>query len=105
MNCFTCSQNLCKIYLDCENNTTVDLNYPAQASGTYILYLKYQNIVLSYSKTFQQGENLIFELTRLNEDYCYSFHVTVEGEKFFVNNGAKSYDNFTFCTRKEWKIS
>lgn len=105
MNCYTCCLNLCTIYLSCESSTTVHLNYPAPESGKYILYLKYLNVVLSYSKTFKQGESLIFDLKRLNEDYCYSFHITVEGKKLFVNNGTKSYDNFTFCTRKEWKIS
>lgn len=105
MSCFSCSQNLCTIYLDCENNTAIDLNYPAPQDGNYVLYLKYQNICISYAKTFTSGENIIFDLSYLNEDYCYSFHVQVNGEVLFVNNGDKSYDNFTFCTRKEWKIS
>jgi len=106
MNCYTCTQNLCTIYLDCENNATIDLGYPAPFTGEYILHLQYQNISLSFTKmNLQQGDNLFFNLSRLNEDYCYSFFITGNGKKIFVNNGAKSYDNFTFCTRQEWKIS
>ncbi|CAA7387092.1 hypothetical protein [Chryseobacterium fistulae] len=105
MNCYTCSLNLCTIYLDCNNNASVDLNFPAPENGEYILYLKYLNIVLSFSTTFQEGENLLFNLTDLNEHYAYSFHIMINGEKLFVNNDMKSYDNFTFRTRKEWKIS
>lgn len=105
MNCYTCTQNLCRIYIDCDNKTTVDLHSPAPAAGEYILHLQYLNTSLSFSKSFQQGEQMIFDLSSLNEDYCYTFHVTKNGVKIFVNNGAKSYDNFTFCTRQEWKIS
>ncbi|MCQ4139236.1 hypothetical protein [Chryseobacterium sp. EO14] len=105
MSCDTCTLNLCEIVLDCDNTGIIDLGMDVPTPGEYILKLKYLSSVLEYSKTFISGDPFLFELTRLNENYCYSFSIEKGGQRIFVNNGGKPVSNFTFCTKKAWKIS
>lgn len=105
MKCYKCNLNLCTIYVGCDGKATINLNYQASSAGEYVIYLKFLTITISFSKTIEAGENIEFELPDLNENYCYSFNIKVNKDDFFVNIGGKSYNNFTFCTRKEWRIS
>jgi len=105
MSCFKCSINLCDILIDCVNNATINTNQPAPITGVYKLVLTFLDIKLVFEKQFNQNENLIFDVTSINEKFCYEFKLMVNDEVLDFNINNKTYNSFNFCTQKWINIS
>lgn len=105
MSCYTCSENLCKITIDCDNKGIINLNQTAQNSGAYTVEMVFLNTTIKKEFTFNAGDNLEFEMPFLNEDYCYQLKLKYGGQYVHFPIGDKLVNTFNFCTQKEWIIS
>jgi len=105
MNCYKCELNLCTITLDCENNGTIDTGIVATETGNYTIELKFLNTTIKKTVLITSGQNIIFEMPFLNENYCYSFKIKLNNEYLDFNIDGTNYNSFNFCTNREWIIS
>ena len=104
--CNSCVYNIGIIKVDCQNKAIVYLpgRFIGIETDTFIVELFFLNSIIEYKFTNQIDlEN--FELTNLNENYCYEFKV----KKVTINLGIQTYtyqnqngtiyDIFKFCTK------
>ena len=104
MACYTCTENLCNVTLDCDNKGIINLNQNAPLAGAYTIELKFLNKIIKKTFNFALGQNIEFEMPFLNEDYCYSFQIKRNNQHVVFPIGDKLVNKFNFCTRKEWVI-
>lgn len=105
MSCYTCTENLCQITIDCDNKGIIDIKQNAPVAGTYKIGLEFLGkVIITKEFTFAAGQNMEFEMPFLNENYCYSFKVTKGRDVVLFQIGDKVVNTFNFCTKKEWII-
>jgi len=81
------------------------LNQLAPSAGSYKIELNFLGkVIISREFTFTAGQGMIFEMPFLNENYCYDFQVSLNGNvlEFPIDN--KSVNTFSFCTKRKWII-
>lgn len=105
MSCYTCTENLCKVTIDCDNKGLIDLKQNAPSTGTYKIGLEFLGkVIISKEFDFTAGQNMAFEMPFLNENYCYSFTISLNGNVVHFPIGDKLVNTFNFCTKKEWEL-
>ncbi len=105
MACYTCTENLCQITIDCDNIGTINTNQLAAENGTYKVELEFLNTIISKEFVLNAGDKLEFEMPFLNENYCYEMKIKKGSNYLFFPIGDKIVNTFNFCTNKEWIIS
>lgn len=97
MSCFKCKLNICELVVDCLNEATLRLPYMVESDGEYKLVLTFMKKRLIFVKQFEAGDYFEFDLTNINEGYCYTLWIENEGLK--VDFGNVNY--FQICTTQE----
>ena len=105
MACYTCTENLCVVTIDCDNKGVINLNQNAPSTGFYKVELSFLGkTIISKEFAFTAGDNIEFEMPFLNENYCYSFQLKKENQLVIFPTSDKLVNTFNFCTKKEWAI-
>jgi hypothetical protein len=105
MSCYTCTENLCKVTIDCDNKGIIKINQLAPSTGAYKIELNFLGkVIIAREFNFTEGQEMVFEMPFLNENYCYDFQVSLNGSILHFPIGDKLINTFNFCTKKEWTI-
>jgi hypothetical protein len=98
MSCDNCLKDLCTSIV-CDNETTLNLREVSHVAGQFTLVLKYQGLALTFNKSFALNEILQFDLTNINENYCYEgYLLSPDGSAFIFTDDTQSYSGIKFCT-------
>lgn len=100
MSCTNCCLYLCIVPV-CDGAATLVIpNTTAQVSGKHFIVLEYLKTAKVYSKTFEIGEPLVFELDNLNENYAYVGGYILDSENKIVPiyTEGSAYTCFDFTT-------
>lgn len=86
----------------CDNTATLKTPFVADQDGLYQVVLNFlNNKRIIKSQRFLAGEPLVFELSNINENYCYSFQVTFNTIPLSI----EGFSNFTICTTQEYYMN
>lgn len=86
-----CNQNIC--------GDGIDFDIVAQADGEYTLATEFLGITIHITKTFAEGEEIIFPIDSLNEGYQYTVELfDPTGAKVLISKTGVNYDCFKFRT-------
>lgn len=97
--CYKCKRNLCELVLDCNGDGELIVPYQVLVNGTYKLVLKFKNKRIIFVSDLLVGDQYKFEVSELNEDYCYNFHLENElGDILDFDD----YNYFSICTNQEY---
>jgi hypothetical protein len=102
--CKKCTLDLCNVLVDCDNIGTVKTELIAPTTGTYVLLLEFQDIVISRFYNFTAGQAISFFLPKLNENYCYNFMLKFDSQILEFTKNNKIYNNFNFCTKRQKNV-
>lgn len=98
-NCYKCTINLCELMVvACDNTAKLKTPFVAEQDGLYQVTLNFLKKRIIKGQRFLAGESIVFDLTNINENYCYSFDVTFNG----FNLSIDGFSNFTICTTQEY---
>jgi len=100
LNCDHCTIDLCSV-LVCDNEAELTLPAIAENSGDYVLVLEYLNTAKVYTATLTAGSPIVFNLTHLNEQFCYSGHIIGPdglSVPIFDTTTSTAYGSLRFCT-------
>lgn len=97
--CYKCKRDLCELVLDCNGDGQMDIPYEVLVDGVYKLVMKFKNKRIIFVSELEQGQTFSFEVSELNENYCYNFHLENEnGDILDFDN----YNYFSICTNQEY---
>jgi hypothetical protein len=100
MSCNKCILDLCSIDI-CGNAGILKLPYTISVPGDYTASLDFQGVKLQSTVTFEIGETLQFNLTNLNENYCYTGEILDPlGARVLIDSAGTLYGGFSFCTNQ-----
>ena len=100
MNCNKCILDLCSIDV-CGNTGVLKLPYTVPVTGWYTVSLDFLGVKLQSTISFIAGEALEFNLTNLNEKYCYNGEILDPmGERVLIESAGTLYGGFSFCTNQ-----
>ena len=97
--CYKCTENLCTLVLDCNGDGTIDIPYNVTVDGAYKLVLLFKAKRIIFVEDFEVGDMFTFEVSELNENYCYQFHIETINGTILDFNGI---NNFRICTTQEY---
>ncbi len=101
MACLDCVIDLEDVVV-CENTAQVKLPLTATAEGEHTLVLEFGHARLTTTIFHAVGEDLEFEPTNLNEDYCYFGYVLgPDGLQIMFNVDGNERGKFKFCTKTQ----
>ena len=100
--CYKCTENLCDIILDCNGNGQIVLPYLAPLTAEYKLFAKFRNKYITFVETIEVENPFIFNVSGLNENYCYKLHIKNISTNELIEFG--EYNNWNICTTQEYLI-
>lgn len=85
-----CTQNVCG---------EIDFDIVAIDPGVYVLVTEYLGVQITIAKTFAAGEQIVFPLSLLNENYEYTVNLFEPGgSQVVISKDSVDYDCFKFKT-------
>jgi hypothetical protein len=101
-NCYKCTKNLCELMVvACDNTAKLKTPFVAEVDGLYQVTLNFLKKRIIKGQRFLAGEPLIFDVSNINENYCYSLDVSLNG--FTLSKDG--FSNFTICTTQEYSMN
>jgi hypothetical protein len=85
----------------CDNKAKLKTPFIADQDGLYQVALIFLNKRIIKGQRFLAGEPLIFDLSDINENYCYSFSVAFNSFILSIDG----FSNFTICTTQEYYMN
>lgn len=98
MNCACCCTNTLSF---CTQNVCgeIDFDIKAQVAGVHKLVTEFLGVQITIRKIFAIGDNLIFPLNLLNENFEYTVNLyDPDGTQIIIAKGGIDYDCFKFKT-------
>lgn len=99
-NCGCCCKNTLNFCDQDVCGSGIDFDITAQMSGEHILHLTFLGVIsFKIAKTFGAGDEIIFPIDTLNEDYQYTSELfDPNGDKIVISKNGIDYDCFRFKT-------
>jgi hypothetical protein len=85
----------------CDNTAKLKTPFVAEVDGLYQVTLNFLKKRIIKGQRFLAGEPLIFDVSNINENYCYSLDVSLNG--FTLSKDG--FSNFTICTTQEYSMN
>lgn len=105
MPCDCCCKNvlnLCKIPVCGE----VDFGITAQQDGTHQLVVNFLETEITVNKSFSIGDQIVFDVSRLNEDYTFLSQLFApDGKQILIRKDNVDYDCISFQTVMAYSIT
>jgi hypothetical protein len=104
LNCDNCTYDLCHV-LVCDNEAELIVPATATDSGNYLLVIEYLNTAKVYQTTLTAGSPIVFPMTHLNENYCYTGYIVGPdglSVPVFDTTTSTAYGNIRFCTHPKY---
>lgn len=99
-NCGCCCKNILNLCDQDVCGNGVDFGIAAQTSGEHTLHLTFLGVIsFKVVKSFTAGDEVIFPVDTLNEDYQYTTELfDPNGDKIVITKNGTDYDCFRFKT-------
>ena len=102
MNCCNCCVK--SLFLGCYSpcDMVLDFNDVVDLldAGQWTLFLSFGRQYQQYTETFNVGDQIIFDLSNMNEFFTYDGYVLKpDGTKYTIDINGESYDCFEFMTK------
>jgi hypothetical protein len=85
----------------CDNTAKLKTPFVAEVDGLYQVTFNFLKKRIIKGQRFLAGEPLIFDVSNINENYCYSLDVSLNG--FTLSKDG--FSNFTICTTQEYSMN
>lgn len=90
--------NLCDVPI-CETLELNELATGSSGENIYKLVLDFLNITVTVEQSQTEGQNIVFDVSGLNENYQYTGQIfDADGNKITINVGGIEYDCIKFKT-------
>lgn len=104
MACLDCVVDLEDVVV-CGNAGTVRLPIVATSAGEHTLVIEFGRARLTHTLFHDSGETLEFDVSDLNEDYCYFGYVLgPDGLRVMFDAEGQERGKFKFCTKQQFTL-